>query len=147
MREVKLWVRAEDGGAPALSSNVSVRLVIVDEKENAPQVLYPPAAPLAAGAGWAGVELAPRSAESGALVAKVVAVDADAGRNAWLSYELAKATEPGLFRVGLHSGEVRTGRAGTDLESPRRNVFVLLRDWGQPPRSVTGTLSIVLVRG
>nr|XP_021144575.1 protocadherin beta-15-like [Columba livia] len=70
-----------------------------------------PAAPLAAGAGWAGVELAPRSAEPGALVAKVVAVDADAGQNAWLSYELAKATEPGLLRVLLPSGEVRTEAA------------------------------------
>ncbi|PKK19773.1 protocadherin gamma-B5-like [Columba livia] len=47
VREVGLWVRAEDGGAPALSSNVSVRLVIVDENDNAPQVLYPPAASVA----------------------------------------------------------------------------------------------------
>ncbi|NXW89141.1 PCDG2 protein, partial [Alopecoenas beccarii] len=69
VREVGLWVRAEDGGAPALSSNVSVRLVIVDENDNAPQVLYPPAAALAPGAGWAGVELAPRSAEPGTLPA------------------------------------------------------------------------------
>ncbi|NXP17443.1 PCDG7 protein, partial [Scytalopus superciliaris] len=77
VREVGLWVRAEDGGEPALSSNVSVRLLIVDENDNAPQVLYPPpsaaaAAALgpraAAGAGWAGVELAPRSSEPGALV-------------------------------------------------------------------------------
>ncbi|KAM9288430.1 protocadherin gamma-A2-like isoform 4-T4 [Morus bassanus] len=68
VREVGLWVRAEDGGAPSLSSNVSVRLVIVDENDNAPQVLYPPPAP-APGAGWAGVELAPRSAEPGALLA------------------------------------------------------------------------------
>nr|AAQ89958.1 gammaA-like protocadherin precursor [Gallus gallus] len=84
VREVELWVRAEDGGAPPLSSNVSVRLLIADENDNAPQVLYPPAAPgpgpgSGAGVGawgsasgawsWAGVELAPRSAEPGALVA------------------------------------------------------------------------------
>ncbi|NWV26395.1 PCDG3 protein, partial [Origma solitaria] len=37
VRELELWVRAEDGGAPALSSNVSVRLLIVDENDNAPQ--------------------------------------------------------------------------------------------------------------
>uniref|UniRef100_A0A8V5GFB9 Uncharacterized protein n=1 Tax=Melopsittacus undulatus TaxID=13146 RepID=A0A8V5GFB9_MELUD len=70
VREVRLWVWAEDGGAPALSSNVSVLLEIVDENDNAPQVLYPPAAaPSAAVSGWSGVELAPRSAEPGALVA------------------------------------------------------------------------------
>ncbi|NWI37117.1 PCDG7 protein, partial [Picathartes gymnocephalus] len=67
VRELQLWVRAEDGGAPALSSNVSVRLLIVDENDNAPQVLYPPAAP--SGGVWSGVELAPRSSEAGALAA------------------------------------------------------------------------------
>ncbi|NWV80356.1 PCDG2 protein, partial [Dasyornis broadbenti] len=47
VRELWLWVLAEDGGAPALSSNVSVRLLIVDENDNAPQVLYPPLPPAA----------------------------------------------------------------------------------------------------
>ncbi|XP_067161142.1 protocadherin gamma-A3-like [Apteryx mantelli] len=141
VREVGLWVRAEDGGAPALSSNVSVRLFIVDENDNAPQVLYPPAAP---GAGWTGVELAPRSAEPGALVAKVVAVDADSGQNAWLSYELAKATEPGLFRVGLHSGEVRTARLPLARDALRQSLLVVVKDHGQPALSATATLTVVL---
>ncbi|XP_071670972.1 protocadherin gamma-A10-like [Patagioenas fasciata] len=144
VREVELWVRAEDGGAPALSSNVSVRLVIVDENDNAPQVLYPPAVPLAAGAGWAGVELVPRSAEPEALVAKVVAVDADAGQNAWLSYELAKATEPGLFRVGLHSGEVRTARFPLARDAARQSLVVVVKDHGRPALSTTATLTVVL---
>uniref|UniRef100_A0A8C3EK85 Uncharacterized protein n=1 Tax=Corvus moneduloides TaxID=1196302 RepID=A0A8C3EK85_CORMO len=146
VRELELWVRAEDGGAPALSSNVSVRLLIVDENDNAPQVLYPPAAPPAASGkgGWSGVELAPRSSEPGALVAKVVAVDADAGQNAWLSYELAKATEPGLFRVGLHSGEVRTARAVAERDAAKQRVVAVVKDHGQPALSATATLHVVL---
>ncbi|XP_068061495.1 protocadherin gamma-A5-like [Anomalospiza imberbis] len=148
LRELQLWVRAEDGGAPALSSNVSVRLLIVDENDNAPQVLYPPAVAAAAAAGsgaaWSGVELAPRWAEAGALVAKVVAVDADAGQNAWLSYELAKATEPGLFRVGLHSGEVRTARSPLARDAARQSLVVLVKDHGRPALSATATLSVVL---
>ncbi|XP_051487527.1 protocadherin gamma-A10-like [Apus apus] len=144
VREVGLWVVAEDGGAPALSSNVSVRLEIVDENDNAPQVLYPPAAAAASGSGWAGVELAPRSAEPGALVAKVVAVDADAGQNAWLSYELAKATEPGLFRVGLHSGEVRTARFPLARDAARQSLVVVVKDHGRPALSATATLTVVL---
>ncbi|NWR67654.1 PCDGA protein, partial [Bucorvus abyssinicus] len=72
VRELALWVRAEDGGAPALSSNVSVRLVIVDENDNAPQVLYPPAAAQPAAGPvrvpvWSGVELSPRWAAPGSL--------------------------------------------------------------------------------
>ncbi|KAM4653611.1 LOW QUALITY PROTEIN: uncharacterized protein AAGF69_011239 [Amazona ochrocephala] len=145
VREVLLWVWAEDGGSPALSSNVSVRLEIVDENDNAPQVLYPPpAAPSTVGSGWAGVELAPRSAEPGALVAKLVAVDADAGQNAWLSYELAKATEPGLFRVGLHSGEVRTARFPLARDASRQSLVVLVKDHGRPALSATATLTVVL---
>ncbi|XP_054143728.1 protocadherin gamma-A10-like [Melozone crissalis] len=141
VRELQLCVQAEDGGAPALSSNVSVRLQIVDENDNAPQVLYPPAA---AAAAWSGVELAPRWSEAGALVAKVVAVDADAGQNAWLSYELAKATEPGLFRVGPHSGEVRTARSPLARDAARHSLVVLVRDHGRPALSATATLSVVL---
>ncbi|NXB85368.1 PCDG5 protein, partial [Vidua chalybeata] len=83
LRELQLWVRAEDGGAPALSSNVSVRLLIVDENDNAPQVLYPPQAAAAAGSGavWSGVELAPRWSEAGALPA--------AGLTRWLVLAVA----------------------------------------------------------
>ncbi|XP_074012191.1 protocadherin gamma-A2-like [Numenius arquata] len=151
VREVGLWVRAEDGGAPALSSNVSVRLEIVDENDNAPQVLYPPPPAPASGSGsasasgwWSGVELWPRSAEAGSLVAKVVAVDADAGQNAWLSYELAKATEPGLFRVGLHSGEVRTARLPLARDAARQSLVVVVKDHGRPALSATATLRVVL---
>ncbi|OXB51058.1 UNVERIFIED_CONTAM: hypothetical protein H355_002201, partial [Colinus virginianus] len=146
VRELELWVRAEDGGAPPLSSNVSVRLLIADENDNAPQVLYPPAPGSGSGSGsvWAGVELAPRSAEPGALVAKVVAVDADAGQNAWLSYELAKATEPGLFRVGLHSGEVRTARSPLARDAARHSLVVVVKDRGRPALSATATLTVVL---
>ncbi|XP_054024587.1 protocadherin gamma-A12-like [Dryobates pubescens] len=146
VREVGLWVLAEDGGSPALSSNVSVRIVIVDENDNAPQVLYPPAAGVSGSGvrGWSGVELAPRSSEPGALVAKVVAVDADAGQNAWLSYELAKATEPGLFRVGLHSGEVRTARFPLARDAARQSLVVLVKDHGRPALSATATLTVVL---
>ncbi|OXB64940.1 hypothetical protein ASZ78_007343 [Callipepla squamata] len=153
VRELELWVRAEDGGVPPLSSNVSVRLLIADENDNAPQVLYPPApgsgSGSAAGSGsvWAGVELAPRSAEPGALVAKVVAVDADAGQNAWLSYELAKATEPGLFRVGLHSGEVRTARSPLARDAARHSLVVVVKDRGRPALSATATLTVVLAEG
>ncbi|XP_069725591.1 protocadherin gamma-A10-like [Phaenicophaeus curvirostris] len=148
VREVGLWVRAEDGGSPSLSSNASVRLEIADENDNAPQVLYPPPAGAGAGpgAGWAGsgVELASRSWEPGSLVAKVVAVDADAGQNAWLSYELWKATEPGLFRVGPHSGEVRTARSPLARDASRHSLVVVVKDHGRPALSATATLTVVL---
>ncbi|XP_016161128.1 PREDICTED: protocadherin gamma-A12-like [Ficedula albicollis] len=100
------------------------------------------------GAGEAGAaaafEVVPRSAEAGYLVAKVVAVDADAGRNAWLSYELVQASEPALFRVGLHSGEVRTARAVSERDAAKQRVVAVVKDHGQPALSATATLHVVL---
>ncbi|XP_062358139.1 protocadherin beta-16-like [Cinclus cinclus] len=137
----EVTVSAADGGSPPLSAQAVLRVVVRDENDNAPVLLHP--APDSSAAG----ELVPRWAPSGYLVAKVVAVDADAGQNAWLSYELAKATEPGLFRVGPHSGEVRTARAVTERDAARQKLIVLVRDRGQPPRSATATLAVALVDG
>ncbi|XP_014649357.1 PREDICTED: protocadherin gamma-A4-like, partial [Ceratotherium simum simum] len=107
VRDLQLLVTASDSGDPPLSSNVSLSLFILDQNDNAPEILYP----TLPNDGSTGVELAPRSAEPGYLVTKVVAVDRDSGQNSWLSYHLLKASEPGLFTVGLHTGEVRTARA------------------------------------
>ncbi|NWW44488.1 PCDBE protein, partial [Pedionomus torquatus] len=144
VRAVEVTVRATDGGSPPLSALAVLRVVVRDENDNAPVVLHPSRESSAAAAAG---ELVPRWAREGYLVAKVVAVDADAGQNAWLSYELAKATEPGLFRVGLQSGEVRTARAVAERDATRQRLVVLVRDRGQPPRSASATLAIALVDG
>ncbi|KAJ7415079.1 Protocadherin beta-16 [Willisornis vidua] len=139
VRAFELVVRASDSGSPSLSTQAVLCIMVQDQNDNAPVVLHPPRDSSAAG------ELVPRWAPSGYLVAKVVAVDVDAGQNAWLSYELAKATEPGLFRVGLHSGEVHTARAVIERDSSWQRLIVLVRDRGQPPRSTTATLAVTLV--
>uniref|UniRef100_A0A8C9EH72 Cadherin domain-containing protein n=1 Tax=Pavo cristatus TaxID=9049 RepID=A0A8C9EH72_PAVCR len=138
-------VRARDGGTPARSATATVRVFVLDRNDNAPRVLWPAAGGAEGGGAGAGpFEVVPRSAEAGYLVAKVVAVDADAGQNAWLSYELAKATEPGLFRVGLHSGEVRTARAVSERDAAKQRLVAVVKDHGQPALSATATLHVVL---
>ncbi|XP_063024549.1 protocadherin gamma-B5-like isoform X1 [Melospiza melodia melodia] len=147
-REFTVAVRAQDGGSPARSSTATVRVFVLDRNDNAPRVLWPaPAAgpgEAAGGAASAPFEVVPRSAEAGYLVAKVVAVDADAGRNAWLSYELVQASEPALFRVGLHSGEVRTARAVGERDAAKQRLVAVVKDHGQPALSATATLHVVL---
>uniref|UniRef100_A0A8D1ZK51 Cadherin domain-containing protein n=1 Tax=Sus scrofa TaxID=9823 RepID=A0A8D1ZK51_PIG len=138
--ELQLWVTARDSGNPPLSSNVSLSIFILDQNDNAPEILYP-ALPMD---GSTGVELAPRSAEPGYLVTKVVAVDRDSGQNAWLSYRLLKASEPGLFAVGLHTGEVRTARALLDRDALKQSLVVAVQDHGQPPLSATVTLTVAV---
>uniref|UniRef100_A0A8D0HIZ3 Cadherin domain-containing protein n=1 Tax=Sphenodon punctatus TaxID=8508 RepID=A0A8D0HIZ3_SPHPU len=142
LREFAVQVKAQDGGSPALSSNVSVRVFILDRNDNAPQILYPsPGAGTDGSGSW---EMVPRSAEAGYLVAKVVAVDADSGHNAWLSYHVLQATEPGLFSLGLPSGELRTARVFVpERDAVKQRLVALVKDNGQPPLSATVTLSLV----
>ncbi|XP_032192290.1 protocadherin gamma-A7 isoform X21 [Mustela erminea] len=139
-RDLQLSVTAQDSGDPPLSSNVSLSIFIVDQNDNIPEILYPTLPT----DGSTGVELAPRSAEPGYLVTKVVAVDRDSGQNAWLSYRLLKASEPGLFAVGLHTGEVRTARALLDRDALKQSLVVAVQDHGQPPLSATVTLTVAV---
>nr|XP_025873688.1 protocadherin gamma-A7 isoform X12 [Vulpes vulpes] len=139
-RDLQLRVTAQDRGNPPLSSNVTLSIFVLDQNDNAPEILYP-TFPIE---GSTGVELAPRFAESGYLVTKVVAVDRDSGQNAWLSYHLLKASEPGLFQVGLHTGEVRTARALLDRDALKQSLVVAVQDHGQPPLSATITLTVAV---
>ncbi|XP_072204447.1 protocadherin beta-15-like [Excalfactoria chinensis] len=143
LRQLEVVVSAADAGSPPLSSTVSVRLLVVDENDNAPLVLHPGAQDGSPPSS----ELVPAWAEAGDLVTKVVAVDADSGQNSWLSYQLLRATEPGLFAVGAQSGEVRLRRPPTDRDAVKQKLVVLVRDNGRPPLSATAALSVLLVHG
>nr|XP_004452693.1 protocadherin gamma-A1 [Dasypus novemcinctus] len=140
IHHLELCMTARDSGNPPLSSNVSLSLFVLDQNDNAPEILYP----VLPTDGSTGVELAPRSAEPGYLVTKVVAVDRDSGQNAWLSYRLLKASEPGLFAVGLHTGEVRTARALLDRDALKQSLVVAVQDHGHPPLSATVTLTVAV---
>ncbi|XP_059107472.1 protocadherin-3-like [Peromyscus eremicus] len=84
LQTLEFHVGATDQGSPALSSQALVRVLVLDANDNTPFLLYPlqnSSAPC--------TELLPRAAEPGYLVTKVVAVDHDAGQNAWLSFHIS----------------------------------------------------------
>ncbi|XP_075824952.1 protocadherin beta-4-like [Microtus pennsylvanicus] len=142
LKSFEFLVGATDQGSPVLSSQALVRVQVLDANDNAPFVLYPlqnASAPY--------TELLPRAAEPGYLVTKVVAVDRDSGQNAWLSFQLLKATEPGLFSVWAHNGEVRTSRLLSERDAPKHRLLLLVKDNGDPPRSASVTLHVLLVDG
>ncbi|XP_031654390.1 protocadherin gamma-A3 isoform X15 [Oncorhynchus kisutch] len=139
IKQLKLVVKAQDGGSPPLSSNVSVNIIIQDQNDNAPQVLYPVQASSSLVA-----EMVPRSADVGYLVTKVVAVDVDSGQNAWLSYKLQKATDRALFEVGLQNGEIRTIRQVNDKDAVKQRLTVVVEDNGQPSRSATVNVNVAV---
>ncbi|XP_056151640.1 protocadherin beta-16-like [Lampris incognitus] len=139
IKDFHLCVKAQDGGSPPLSSNVTVNIMIQDQNDNAPQVLYPVQTSSSVVA-----EMVPRSADVGYLVTKVVAVDVDSGQNAWLSYKLQKATDRALFEVGLQNGEIRTIRQVTDKDAVKQRLTVVVEDNGQPSRSATVNVNVAV---
>ncbi|XP_054372409.1 protocadherin alpha-2-like isoform X2 [Molothrus ater] len=152
LQVLQFEVRAVDAGEPALSGNATVQLFVLDENDNAPALL--PAAGSAAEAALAGAgsesgtlwAWAAWGAPAGQVVAKIRAVDADSGYNAWLRYELCEPQGgKGPFRVGLYSGEVSTARALDEADGPRQRLLIVVRDHGEPARSATATLSVSLL--
>ncbi|XP_069027794.1 protocadherin gamma-A3-like isoform X47 [Embiotoca jacksoni] len=137
--QLQFVVKAQDGGSPPLSSNVTVKILIRDQNDNPPQVLYPVQT-----GGSVVAEMVPRSADVGYLVTKVVAVDVDSGQNAWLSYKLQKATDRALFEVGLQNGEIRTIRQVTDKDAVKQRLTVIVEDNGQPSRSATVIVNVAV---
>ncbi|XP_053847204.1 protocadherin alpha-13-like [Vidua macroura] len=160
LQVLQFEVRAVDAGEPPLCGNATVQLFVLDENDNAPALLPPAgsapeaggvAAAEAAAAAGAGAESgtlwawAAWGAPAGQVVAKIRAVDADSGYNAWLRYELWEPRGKGPFRVGLYSGEVSTARALDEADGPRQRLLIVVRDHGEPARSATATLSVSLV--
>ncbi|XP_037117269.1 putative protocadherin beta-18 [Syngnathus acus] len=139
LRSFQLLVMARDNGSPPLSSNVSVRVFIWDVNDNSPQILYP-----APEGNSFMTELVPKAAQGGSVVSKVIAVDADSGQNAWLSYHILKSTDAGLFTIGLHSGEIRTQRDILESDSMKQNLIVAIKDNGQPPLSATCSMYLLI---
>ncbi|XP_029959985.1 protocadherin gamma-A2-like isoform X2 [Salarias fasciatus] len=139
IKDFQFLVKAQDGGSPPLSSNVTVKILIQDQNDNPPQVLYPVQT-----GGSVVAEMVPRSADVGYLVTKVVAVDVDSGQNAWLSYKLQKATDRALFEVGLQNGEIRTVRQVTDKDAIKQRLAVIVEDNGQPSRSATVIVNVAV---
>uniref|UniRef100_A0A672FTX8 Protocadherin gamma-A5-like n=1 Tax=Salarias fasciatus TaxID=181472 RepID=A0A672FTX8_SALFA len=139
IKDFQFLVKAQDGGSPPLSSNVTVKILIQDQNDNPPQVLYPVQT-----GGSVVAEMVPRSADVGYLVTKVVAVDVDSGQNAWLSYKLQKATDRALFEVGLQNGEIRTIRQVNDKDAVKQRLTVTVEDNGQPSRSATVIVNVAV---
>ncbi|XP_032929372.1 protocadherin alpha-2-like [Catharus ustulatus] len=165
LQVLQFEVRAVDAGEPPLCGNATVQLFVLDENDNAPALLLPAGSAPEAGAVAAEAASASSSsslvgpvsgsgtlwawaawgAPAGQVVAKIRAVDADSGYNAWLRYELWEPRAKGPFRVGLYSGEVSTARPLDEADGARHTLLIVVRDHGEPARSATATLSVSLL--
>ncbi|KAL7984685.1 hypothetical protein Chor_003255, partial [Crotalus horridus] len=130
-------VEVKDSGFPPLSSTTTLHLFIVDQNDNAPVIVHPE---VPKGSAFHQSLLIP--VEPGYLVTKIVAVDADSGHNAWVSYQLLHETnELNAFKVEDHSGEIRVTRT---LKEPgvSHRLVVEVKDNGMP--SLSASLILII---
>ncbi|XDV54073.1 hypothetical protein PO909_022447 [Leuciscus waleckii] len=140
LRNFQIVVQAEDAGFPPLRANVTVNVFVLDQNDNPPIIVSPmPENDTTA------VVVVPRNADAGYLVAKITAMDADAGQNSRLFYEVLQATDLSLFSVALYTGEIRTIRRLMDNDPRRQRLVVLVKDNGHPPLSATASIMLSVV--
>ncbi|KAG9490979.1 hypothetical protein GDO78_006361, partial [Eleutherodactylus coqui] len=136
-KEFNIQIIARDNGSPSLNSSTTLRICIVDQNDNSPIILYP------SNEADTTFEMVPWTSDKGYLVSKVVAVDADAGHNAWLSYFL-QSSEPSFFTIDQHTGEIRTSRVFQEKDIMKHGIVVLVRDNGTPSRSASVPINMVI---
>ncbi|XP_030621280.1 protocadherin-like protein [Chanos chanos] len=133
-------VQATDSGVPPLSSNVTLKVFILDENDNSPEILPPYSEH-----GSVNTESIPYSGEAGYFVTKIRAIDADSGYNALLSYHISEPKGNTLFRIGTSSGEIRTRRRMSDNDLKTHALVILVCDNGEPSLTATVSVEVVVV--
>ncbi|MEE6478701.1 hypothetical protein FKM82_011967 [Ascaphus truei] len=133
-------IKAKDAGLPPLSSNMTLNVFVEDINDNAPAF-----SPHSSSRESTGNVLVPKSAETGYLVTKVKAIDADSGYNAWISYDFKDLAENTPFGIGHHTGEITIVRPFIDSDTDEYRLVILAKDHGDPEISDTMTLTILLV--
>ncbi|XP_061138699.1 protocadherin alpha-8-like [Syngnathus typhle] len=141
LKSFQFQVVARDGGSPPLSSNVTVKVFILDQNDNAPVILYP----VSSNGSAQGVEEIPRNIKAGDLVTKVRAYDADIGYNGWLLFSLQRVSDHSLFSLDRYTGQIRTLRSLTETDEAEHRLVVLVKDNGNVSLSATATVTVKLV--
>ncbi|XP_044138051.1 protocadherin gamma-B1-like [Bufo gargarizans] len=139
--EFNIQILARDNGSPSLNSSTTLTIYIIDQNDNSPIILYP-----SPEVDRSVFEMVPWTTEQGSLVSKVVAVDADSGHNAWLSYFL-QSSEPSLFTIDQQTGEIRTSRVFQERDIMKHGISILVKDNGIPSRSASVTINMVIADG
>ena len=129
-----LVVVATDRHARELSSSARVTISIDDVNDNPPVVTFPTPSNFT-------VNVSPRS-RIGHEVTRVVASDADVGRNALLKFGMMRYNR--FFDVDAETGVVFVQRPLVEITDKSVVLFILVKDSGKPPKSVEVILKVVV---
>uniref|UniRef100_A0A8D3AMU8 Protocadherin-19 n=1 Tax=Scophthalmus maximus TaxID=52904 RepID=A0A8D3AMU8_SCOMX len=130
-------VLARDNGNPSLSSNATVRIVVLDVNDNTPVMTNPPLVN-----GTAEVSI-PRNAVVGYMVTQVKADDYDEGENGRLTYTISEG-DRAFFEIDQVNGEVRSTRMFGENAKSTYEITVVARDHGKPSLSASAYIVVYL---
>uniref|UniRef100_A0A3B4ADJ0 Protocadherin-19 n=2 Tax=Periophthalmus magnuspinnatus TaxID=409849 RepID=A0A3B4ADJ0_9GOBI len=130
-------VLARDNGNPSLSSNATVRIVVLDVNDNTPVMTNPPLVN-----GTAEVSI-PRNAGVGYVVTQVKADDYDEGENGRLTYTISEG-DRAYFEIDQVNGEVRSTRLFGESAKSTYEITVVARDHGKPALSASAYIVVYL---
>ncbi|KAF2364658.1 EGF-like calcium-binding domain [Trinorchestia longiramus] len=128
-----LSVTASDGGTPALSSKVSVLVIVSDMNDNPPEF-----------ASHTYSTSIPESARIGTDVTRVLANSRDVGKNAEISYSIIGGNEHRKFAIHSKTGVVSVLE---EVDYERARLYLLTiqaTDGGVPPLSNQATVNITI---
>ncbi|XP_061541398.1 protocadherin-19 isoform X3 [Phycodurus eques] len=130
-------VLARDNGNPSLSSNATVRIVVLDVNDNTPVMTNPPLVN-----GTAEVSI-PRNAGAGYMVTRVKADDYDEGENGRLTYTISEG-DRAFFEIDQVNGEVHSTRMFSENAKSTYEITVVARDHGKPSLSASAYIVVYL---
>ncbi|XP_049603382.1 protocadherin-19 isoform X4 [Syngnathus scovelli] len=130
-------VLARDNGNPSLSSNATVRIVVLDVNDNTPVMTSPPLVN-----GTAEVSI-PRNAGAGYMVTQVKADDYDEGENGRLTYTISEG-DRAFFEINQVNGEVHSTRMFSENTKSTYEITVVARDHGKPSLSASAYIVVYL---
>uniref|UniRef100_A0A673M5E1 Protocadherin-19 n=1 Tax=Sinocyclocheilus rhinocerous TaxID=307959 RepID=A0A673M5E1_9TELE len=136
-RTFEFKVTAKDGGDPPLTSNATVRIVVLDVNDNTPVMTTPPLVN-----GTAEVSI-PKNAGVGYLVTQIKADDYDEGENGRLTYSISEG-DMAYFEIDQINGEVRTTKTFAENAKPSYQITVVAHDHGQTSLSASAYIVIYL---
>ncbi|KAJ8385724.1 hypothetical protein AAFF_G00183240 [Aldrovandia affinis] len=136
-RTFEFKVLAKDGGNPSLTSNATVRIVVLDVNDNTPVMTTPPLIN-----GTAKVSI-PSNAGVGYLVTQVQADDYDEGENGRLTYSISEG-DRAYFEIDQVNGEIRTTRTFGESAKSVYEITVVARDHGKTSLTASAFILIYL---
>ncbi|CAG5929118.1 unnamed protein product [Menidia menidia] len=136
---VAFVVQARDSGKPALLSNATVVLNVLDENDNPPVIVVPQLSNFTADVP------ALKSTEPGGLVTVVRATDRDTGVNAELVCSIAGGNEEGFFLMDPRTCEIHANASLDSFPREHAELTVVVRDQGSESLSAKAVLKITLL--